>query len=88
MRVLHYTTYPVVHTLVRVDEIGRVMTVAHTEAKAEPVATPGDFLLGFSDDLLDPIRVSVADFLGGAVVAGLCVHLELKNRRGCRLRQA
>ncbi|PPH07144.1 hypothetical protein C5D09_06895 [Rathayibacter sp. AY1C9] len=74
MRVLHYTTYPDTHTFVRVDEVGRVMTVAHTEARAQPVALPGDFLVGFSVDLLDPIRVSVADFLGGADVAGLCVH--------------
>lgn len=74
MRVLHYTTYPDTHTFVRVDEVGQVMTVEHTDAKAEPIAQPGDFLLGFSDDLLDEVRVSAFDFVSGADVSGLCVH--------------
>lgn len=74
MRVLHYTTYPGTHTFVRVDDLGQVLTVAHTDASADPIVKPGNFLLGFSDDILDPIRVPVIEFLGGADVTGLCVH--------------
>lgn len=79
MRVLHYTTYSGAQTFVRVDELGQAMAVAHTEARNDPIAKPGDFLLGFSDDVLDPIRVSAVDFFHGADVSGLCVHFANKQ---------
>ncbi len=56
MRVLHYTTYPETHTFVRVDEVGQVMTIAHTAANAEPVARPRIFSWGSPTTRRIPFR--------------------------------